>query len=159
MNIRRRIARSPFAYFSQSQTSRVGTMVLALIALVICAAAPAAYAQTYSVLYDFGTNTGDPRNPGWPGVFAQGRDGNLYSTSQAGGLGYGTVFQLTPAGAVKVLYQFPASGSPQGGLTLGTDGYLYGTTRFLGLYGNGSVFKIATDGTGYKTLYSFKPGI
>jgi hypothetical protein len=71
----------------------VGTMVLALIALVICAAAPAAYTQTtYSVLYDFGTNTGDPRNPSWPGVFAQGRDGNLYSTSQTGGIGYGTVF-------------------------------------------------------------------
>jgi uncharacterized repeat protein (TIGR03803 family) len=160
MTMRRKIALSPFAYFSHSQTSRVGTMVLALIALVICAAAPAAYTQTtYSVLYDFGTNTGDPRNPSWPGVFAQGRDGNLYSTSQAGGIGYGTVFQLTPAGKVKVLYQFPASGGPQGGLTLGTDGYLYGTTRFLGSSGTGSVFKIATDGTGYKTLYSFKPGI
>jgi hypothetical protein len=44
------------------------------------------------LLYDFGTNTGDPRNPSWPGVFAQGRDGNLYSTSQTGGIGYGTVF-------------------------------------------------------------------
>src|ERR1700739_1815838 len=140
------------------------TMVLALIALVICAAAPAAYAATYSVLYDFGTNTGDPRNPSWPGVFAQGRDGNLYSTSQHGGIGSGTVFQLTPAGKVKVLYQFPAAGCgqqgcPQGGLTLGTDGYLYGTTKGLGSSGTGSVFKIATDGTGYKTLYSFKFGI
>jgi hypothetical protein len=58
---------------------------LALLWLVFVAAI--AQTQTYSVLYDFGTNTGDPRNPGWPGVFAQGRDGNLYSTSQAGGIG------------------------------------------------------------------------
>ncbi len=139
-------------------TSKRKTALLVLAAILLFAATTAS-SQTYSDLYNFGTNTGDPRNPGWPGVFAQGRDGNLYSTSQAGGIGYGTVFQLTPAGKVKVLYKFPASGGPQGGLTLGTDGYLYGTTRFLGLYGNGSVFKIATDGTGYKTLYSFKPGI
>ena len=136
--------------------------LLALIAVVICAAAPAAHAQTFAFkkLYDFGTNTGDPRNPSWPGVFAQGRDGNLYSTSQVGGIGYGTVFQLTPAGKVKVLYKFPLDtnshgGSPQGGLTLGTDGYLYGTTLYLGQSGAGSVFRIATDGTAYKTLYSF----
>jgi uncharacterized repeat protein (TIGR03803 family) len=129
---------------------------LALLWLVFVAAI--AQTQTYSVLYDFGTNTGDPRNPGWPGVFAQGRDGNLYSTSQAGGIGYGTVFQLTPAGKVKVLYQFPLGHGPQGGLTLGSDGYLYGTTLGLGSSGEGSVFKIATDGTGYTTLYSFKNG-
>jgi uncharacterized repeat protein (TIGR03803 family) len=163
---------SPFGYFSHSQTSRAGTMVLALMALLICSAAPATHAQTFKCdpgylgpcsftnLYDFAMNTGDPRNPSWPGVFAQGRDGNLYSTSPFGGIGYGTVFQLTPTGAVKVLYQFPLGtnshgGSPQGGLTLGTDGYLYGTTKYLGSSGSGSVFKIATDGTGYKTLYSF----
>jgi uncharacterized repeat protein (TIGR03803 family) len=139
-------------------TSKIAAPMLA-VAILFGATAASAQTFTFSKLYNFGTNTGDPRNPSWPGVFAQGRDGNLYSTSQAGGIGYGTVFQLTPAGKVKVLYQFPASGGPQGGLTLGTDGYLYGTTRFLGLYGNGSVFKIATDGTGYKTLYSFKPGI
>ena len=139
-------------------TSKIAAPMLA-VALLFAVTTAHAQTFTFSKLYDFATNTGDPRNPSWPGVFAQGRDGNLYSTSQAGGIGYGTVFQLTPAGKVKVLYQFPASGGPQGGLTLGTDGYLYGTTRFLGLYGNGSVFKIATDGTGYKTLYSFKPGI
>ncbi len=138
-------------------------LTLALPVLVVTVAATV-QAQTYSVLYNFGTNTGDPQSPLWFGVFAQGRDGNLYSTSQAGGIGYGTVFQLTPAGEVKVLYQFPLGtnshgGSPQGGLTLGTDGYLYGTTLYLGSSGAGSVFKIATDGTPPTTLYSFTPGI
>jgi uncharacterized repeat protein (TIGR03803 family) len=128
---------------------------LLVLAAILLFAATTANSQTYSVLYNFGTNTDDPRNPSWPGVFAQGRDGNLYSTSQAGGIGSGTVFQLTPAGKVKVLYQFPG-GTERSGLTLGTDGYLYGTTFTLGLYGEGSVFKIATDGTSYTTLYSFK---
>jgi uncharacterized repeat protein (TIGR03803 family) len=139
-------------------TSKIAAPILA-VALLFVVTAASAQTFTFTKLYNFGTSTGDPRNPSWSGVFAQGRDGNLYSTSQGGGIGYGTVFQLTPAGKVKVLYQFPASGGPQGGLTLGTDGYLYGTTRFLGSSGNGSVFKIATDGTGYKTLSSFKPGI
>src|SRR6266568_894958 len=127
-------------------TSKRKTALLVLAAILLFAATTAS-SQTYSDLYNFGTNTGDPRNPSWPGVFAQGRDGNLYSTSQAGGIGHGTVFQLTPAGKVKVLYQFPGFGGPQGGLTLGTDGYLYGTTRFNGSSNEGTVFKIATDGT------------
>jgi hypothetical protein len=38
-------------------------------------------AQTFSVLYNFGTNSGDPLNPGTTGATAQGRDGNLYSTA------------------------------------------------------------------------------
>jgi uncharacterized repeat protein (TIGR03803 family) len=136
--------------------SKIAAPMLA-VAILFGATAASAQTFTFSKLYNFGTNTGDPRNPSWPGVFAQGRDGNLYSTSQAGGIGYGTVFQLTPAGEVKVLYQFPG-GTERSGLTLGTDGYLYGTTFTLGTYGEGSVFKIATDGTGYKTLYSFKAG-
>src|SRR5438094_386428 len=138
--------------------SKIAAPMLA-VALLFGVTAASAQTFTFKKLYDFPTKTGDPRNPSTPGVFAQGRDGNLYSTSQAGGIGHGTVFQLTPAGAVKVLYQFPGSGGPQGGLTLGTDGYLYGTTRFNGSSNEGTVFKIATDGTGYKTLYSFKPGI
>src|SRR5260370_3203979 len=122
-------------------TSKIAAPMLA-VALLFGGTAASAQTITFKKLYDFGTNTGDPRNPSTPGVFAQGRDGNLYSTSQAGGLGHGTVFQLTPAGAVKVLYQFPASGSPQGGLTLGTHGYFYSTSRFLALYGTISVINI-----------------
>jgi uncharacterized repeat protein (TIGR03803 family) len=120
-------------------TSKIAAPMLA-VAILFGATAASAQTFTFRKLYDFGKNTGDPRNPSWPGVFAQGRDGNLYSTSQAGGIGYGTVFQLTPAGKVKVLYKFPLGtnshgGSPQGGLTLGTDGYLYGTTLYLGSSG------------------------
>ncbi len=87
-------------------TSKIAAPMLA-VALLFGVTAASAQTLPFKKLYDFGTKTGDPHNPSWPGVFAQGRDGNLYSTSQAGGIGYGTVFQLTPAGGVKVLHQFP----------------------------------------------------
>ena len=77
--------------------SKIAAPMLA-VALLFGVTAASAQTFTFKKLYDFGTKTGDPHNPSWPGVFAQGRDGNLYSTSQAGGIGYGTVFQLTPAG-------------------------------------------------------------
>jgi hypothetical protein len=65
--------------------------------LTIFAPTTVAHAQAYSVLYDFGTCVGDPRNPSWPGVVAQDRDGNLYSTRAYGGVnGSGAMFKITP---------------------------------------------------------------
>jgi uncharacterized repeat protein (TIGR03803 family) len=111
---------------SISETKRKITLLV--LAATLLLVSMTASSQTYKVLYNFGTNTDDPRSPSWSGVFAQGRDGNLYSTSQVGGTeGHGTIFQLTPEGTVKVLYSFPV-GTTNNGLTLGTDGYLYGTT-------------------------------
>jgi uncharacterized repeat protein (TIGR03803 family) len=58
------------------------------------------------------------------------------------------VFQLTPAGAVTVLYSFPALLNPQdqddiglNALIQGTDGNFYGTTQSGGTNGDGTVFK------------------
>jgi hypothetical protein len=65
-----------------------------IVGLLLIARSVTAQAQTYSVLYNLGTNAGDPINPSRIGLFAQGRDGNLYSTTQFGGAnGFGTVFQ------------------------------------------------------------------
>ena len=67
----------------------------------------AANAQTYKVLDNLGTYSGDTIEPAWSGQFAQARDGNLYSTSQTGGANnFGTVFQLTPDGQETVLHNF-----------------------------------------------------
>jgi hypothetical protein len=38
-----------------------------------------------TLLYNFGTHAGDPAHPNYPGFVVQGRDGNLYSTSNDGG--------------------------------------------------------------------------
>jgi uncharacterized repeat protein (TIGR03803 family) len=100
-----------------------------LVLLLLFAAV--ASAQAYSVLYDLGSNAGDPIEPTEYGAVAQGRDGNLYTTSRAGGAhGFGAAFMVTPAGALTVLHSFTGGldgNAPHGGLTLGRDGNFYGT--------------------------------
>jgi len=135
-----------------------GLVVIATLVLLV-ATTGAVYAQPFTKLYDFGSNSGDPQLPSWPGVFAQGRDGNLYSTSTNGGAhGAGAVFRLTPAGTMTVVYSFTGNvtgdgGYPYSGLTLGVDGSLYGTTFRGGKGGYGTVFKVTTDGA-YTLLHS-----
>jgi uncharacterized repeat protein (TIGR03803 family) len=120
------------------------------------------HAQKFSVLYDFGSGGDqDPAQPSYSGIIAQGRDGNLYSTTpySPSGYSYGTVFKITPSGALKVLYTFSpgASGTaPYGGLWLGTDDNFYGTTEIEG-NDNGTIFKITPDGQ-FSVLYTFAGG-
>ncbi len=85
---------------------------------------------------------------------------NLYGTTYAGGAhSKGTVFKITTAGMESVLYAFGSSGAdgtnPHAGLVLDASGDLYGTTLNGGASSHGTVFKIATDGTGYLALHSF----
>ena len=89
-----------------------------LAALVLVIAAGVVQAQTFSVLYDFGSNSGDPLHPYLEGIVAQGRDGNLYSAAPNGGTnGYGAVFKITPGGTLTTLYSFSGGSdgaNPQG---------------------------------------------
>jgi uncharacterized repeat protein (TIGR03803 family) len=90
-----------------------------------------------------------------------GVDGNLYGTTFGGGTakGFGTVFKITPSGALTTLHSFctksacPDGRFPQTGLVQATNGNLYGTTISGGAYGNGTIFKITTSGT-LTTLYN-----
>jgi uncharacterized repeat protein (TIGR03803 family) len=91
----------------------------------------------------------------------QASDGNFYGTTQSGGtIGYGTAFKLTATGVITVLHSFTEGtdgGGPYGALIQGKDGNLYGTTRYGGTSGNGTVFKISA---GVETvLFSFTGGI
>jgi len=76
------------------------SMLIALVLLVVLATA--AHAQ-YSVLYNFGSKSGDPCQPLFSGIIAQGRDGNLYSTAPlCGANGFGAVFKFVlPTGAAQ----------------------------------------------------------
>lgn len=133
-------------------------LAVAMLALSLVAAA--AHAQTYADLYNFGDKSGDPLSPQNSGIVAQGRDGNLYSTTPAGGTnGLGTAFKITPQGAMTVLYNFETTHGkfPYGGLTLGTDGNLYGTTSIGGSNNQGVVFQITPAGQ-LTVLHNFTGG-
>ena len=93
----------------------------------------------------------------------QATDGNFYGTTSSGGgkNGYGTVFQITSAGALTTLHVFTNSGSgkggtyPTAGLVQGADGQFYGTTLSGGTNGYGTIFKINSAGV-FLSIYSFK---
>jgi uncharacterized repeat protein (TIGR03803 family) len=110
------------------------------------------------------------------GPLVQASNGNLYGTTSQGGsstncppdgfAGCGTVFQITPSGAMTTLHIFDGSDGafPGYGGTLieGSDGNLYGTAADGGsagtsaecFYGCGTIFKISRVGE-FATLYNF----
>lgn len=89
----------------------------------------------------------------------QGSDGNFYGTnSSGGGFSYGTVFMVTPAGALTTLVRFDDSTikgiAPNAALVQGTDGSFYGSTVTGGASGQGTIFKFTTDGTVVGTTFT-----
>ena len=114
-----------------------------------------------ATLYTF-TGGADGSNP--LGGVVTGTDGNYYgTTSQGGANGQGTVFSVTPDGALTTLHAFSGAddgAQPQAALVLGSDGNFYGTTG--GVYdaitgvrsSNGTVFKITPAGV-LTTLHTF----
>ena len=113
---------------------------------------------TESVLYSF-TGGSDGANP-QTDLIADAT-GNLYGTASAGGAsGCGTVFKIKRNGHFTVLYAFkcrPDGFTPNGGLVLDAAGNLYGTTYGGGGSNEGTVFKLAPDGT-ETILYAFPGG-
>src|SRR6266568_4754674 len=83
----------------------------------------------------------------------------LYGTASGGGSsGVGTVFAINTDGTgFTTLHSFAGRGdgaNPLAGLIL-SNNVLYGTAAGGGSSGNGTVFKVSTDGTGFTNLYSF----
>ncbi|HEY5232138.1 MAG TPA: choice-of-anchor tandem repeat GloVer-containing protein [Verrucomicrobiae bacterium] len=88
----------------------------------------------------------------------------LYGTAENGGFyAKGTVFAINTDGTgFTNLYNFGASGTndgaiPSAGLVL-SGNTLYGATGEGGSSGNGTIFAIHTDGTGFTNLYNFADG-
>ncbi len=89
----------------------------------------------------------------------EGLDGVLYGTTWAGGSGgKGTVFKVNKDGSdFAVLKNFSTSAtadglSPAAGLVQDGNGALYGTTEDGGTSLRGTIFTIATNGTGFAVL-------
>jgi len=116
----------------------------------------------YSFCTQGGNNCTDGESPF--GGLVQGRDGNFYGTTNNGGAnGGGTIFKITPAGALTTLYSFCmlsgcADGANPNSLLQAADGNFYGTTtNGGGSNGGGTVFQFIPDGNGgtLNTLHSF----
>lgn len=120
----------------------------------------------YTVLYSFTGTGGDGTSPNG---LIQAADGALYGTTSGGGTyDDGTVFRISTDGTgYAILHSFTGTGgdgSSPNPVIQGADGALYGTTYYGGTTnsngpyapsGNGTAFKLNTNGTGYQLLYSF----
>ncbi len=113
----------------------------------------------YQRLVSVGTLTSSPAFPDC--TLIQGSDGLFYGMNSLRGQGNGgSIFRfstnlITGYGSIKVLGINPSDGArPNAGLVQGPDGTLYGTTQYGGAAGNGAVFRIQPDGSGYSTLFS-----
>lgn len=114
----------------------------------------------FHVLYNFCSVAGCTDGAS-PGALVRGRDGNFYGTTLAGGKNHaGTVFRMTPAGAVAVLYAFCGAAKCADGeqpapvLVQGRNGDFYGTTVQKGANDSGTIFEVSPAGVQH-TLHSF----
>jgi uncharacterized repeat protein (TIGR03803 family) len=78
-------------------------------------------------------------------------NGHFYGATLDGGSASrgGTVYRINSDGDISVLHTFrtgPDGSVPNGALVQGDDGSLYGTTTGGGDFGNGTVFKVSSDG-------------
>jgi len=130
--------------------------------------APRGSGYTESVLYSF--------KSGYDGSTPEGivlRDGAFYGVTFAGGnpsgnggLGWGTIFKLSPGKSgytETVLYRFRGgldAWEPLGPIVLDKAGNIYGASAFGGSQNDGAVFKLTRGASGYteSLLYSFPGG-
>lgn len=123
----------------------------ALLALALATSA-LLHAQTYTVLYNYGNVACDPEFPSNVGAIAQGRDGDFYTTTPAGGCDVnGAGFKMSPSGIPTVLHSFNYGAGdgigPQSGLTLATNGTFWGTTEGEDFFDGNVIFYMTAKGT------------
>jgi uncharacterized repeat protein (TIGR03803 family) len=133
---------------------------LGILSVLIMTAYGKSLAASESILWSFGKGSDDSDGAVPLASLIMDSRGNLYGTTAVGGnvtnpangQGNGTVFELTSTGVESVLWNFgnnPDGSRPQAGLTMDSNGNLYGTTL------NGGVFASASDPGG--TVFELTP--
>lgn len=122
-----------------------------------------AYGQTVTALYNFGSQNGSaaPQDV----ALAQGRDGQLYGTSEGNGTtSYGSIFKVSASRVFTEIFDFNSSNISQDGcctgqgMTLVSDGSFYGAALSgSGNSQNGVFFKINSLGA-YTAIHVFTGG-
>jgi uncharacterized repeat protein (TIGR03803 family) len=143
------------------QSSSLLIARISLLAVFWTALVADSHGQAITILHRFGDGTvaNDGTNPTFALVL--GSDGNFYGGTTAGGTaGDGTIFRMTPQGAVTILHNFGDGSvandgvSPQG-LMLASDGNFYGTTHTGGTANLGTLFRMTPSGI-VSILHSFQ---
>lgn len=110
---------------------------------------------TTTIVHDFAGGSADGAQP--KAALVPGSDGNFYGTTARGGSAdRGTIFRMTPAGVVTVLYSFKGGtdGATPSGLLRANDGSFYGTTSANGGSNLGTAFRVSAAGA-FTTLHAF----
>lgn len=116
----------------------------------------------FKVIYNFSDLSGRFANN-----VIQADDGKLYGVTQAGGFySHGSIFSINTDGSGFTILKYfndsaaPKSGQlPRGGLVQGPDGLLYGINSRGGDFGDGVLFRISKDGSGFLRVVQFKQDI
>jgi uncharacterized repeat protein (TIGR03803 family) len=112
---------------------------------------------TFRKLHDFnGTDGDEPLT-----ALVVGPDGALYGSTSSGGagsyLGDGTLFRVETNGSFIKLHDFNSTNDgayPSAPLVVGPDGALYGSAPYGGTNGNGTLFRVETNGA-FTKLHDF----
>lgn len=109
---------------------------------------------TLTTLLDFTGLSGAAKGRSPRGELIALADGNFYGVTNAGGAAdLGTVFRVTPAGALTTLAEFSGTTGtvrgalPDAALVQGSDGNLYGSTTGTANLPYGTLFRLSTSGT------------
>jgi uncharacterized repeat protein (TIGR03803 family) len=120
--------------------------LITFVFLVLAATAAKVSGQTVTTLYSFPKKGGKPQDL----ALVQGRDGQLYGTTSAGGTdAEGAVFKISTLGAAHAIYSFdltPGS-APIGGLSLANDGLFYGSALYGYSGTQGVIFSVSPSGS------------
>ena len=121
---------------------------LAITAALAWGCNVAGQSSPFEVLYNFPADGSHGAQP--TAYLVQGTDGNFYGTTSGGGSsGYGTVYKITPEGALTTLASFAGYNGeyPDGALTEAGDGNFYGVTPSGSGSSSGILFRVTPSGS------------
>ncbi len=112
----------------------------------------------FQVLKTFSTLGGDGRSPA--AQLLEANDHSFYGTTYfGGGAAAGTIFRINrDAGGYSIIFRFTnnvSGANPSARLLQGADGALYGSAETNGPGGQGLVFALAQNNTGFRIVKSF----